>query len=512
MLARYAALVVLPFLSLVHLSWAGNTTCASGQLDWYTSVVGETPCMTYQRLRQICDSDYQVPNFKPQTPGDICDSQVSACCCNTVAFQLSMLCMNCQEDHLDGDQVGFDAPAGTYTQYRATCGAGTNNALPSDIQSAVCNEGIRLDDYLYGGWSDGSWFYVWTRENAERDHAANNDNTFTHCPNQISPSPTSTIKSTNTQQSTANGASTSPAGTTPAGSTPNQASDGQTNTSSSQHTTTTTTSGNPLDATPNGATRTPTGTPQPSNNPVNGTSSMQPTDANTPNNAAPTGNATSTNETVTSDGHGSHATSNTPAIVGGAVGASALVLLIVGGLLFWQCQARKTRSPTDGIRDPYLDHGHSPGRNPFDDSMTMATHGTYAAVGRGGLQQNFAPLRQGSADGPGVTPSSSAYSAATPVSGSASNENSMRHTDAGVTIPLFRSPSGRLPPAYHSWAHESNAARSQYQASPPESQYQASAPESMSVPSTAYGGAVEARQPLVPVRRDEKEEMLAVVS
>jgi hypothetical protein len=32
------------------------TVCATDQLDWYTSVVGETPCRTYERLRQICDS------------------------------------------------------------------------------------------------------------------------------------------------------------------------------------------------------------------------------------------------------------------------------------------------------------------------------------------------------------------------------------------------------------------------------------------------------------------------
>lgn len=31
-------------LSLISRAWAGNTTCASGQLDWYTSVVGESPC------------------------------------------------------------------------------------------------------------------------------------------------------------------------------------------------------------------------------------------------------------------------------------------------------------------------------------------------------------------------------------------------------------------------------------------------------------------------------------
>ena len=55
---------------------AGNTTCVGDHLDWYTSAVGETPCafstlasvrksehtppeigFTYQRLRQICNSD-----------------------------------------------------------------------------------------------------------------------------------------------------------------------------------------------------------------------------------------------------------------------------------------------------------------------------------------------------------------------------------------------------------------------------------------------------------------------
>ncbi|KAI0330178.1 hypothetical protein GY45DRAFT_1251412, partial [Cubamyces sp. BRFM 1775] len=367
---------VLLFLSFLHPSWAGNTSCASGQLDWYTSVVGETPCMTYQRLRQICDNDYQVPSFRPNAPGDNCDSQVSSCCCNTVTFQLSVLCMNCQQDRLAGDQIGIDAGVGAYTLYCASCGAGTNHSLPSDIQAAVCNEGIRLDDYLYGGWDDGSWLVLLGNENAERDHAANNNNTFTHCPNQISPSPTPTVKPTNTQQKTANTGGT---------------------------------------------------------------------------------NATN-NETDSSDTNGSHTTSNTPAIIGGTVGAGILVLLVVGGLLFWKCQGRRVEDPAHFIPDPYPDRGH--GHNPFDDPMAMATHhGTYTA-------QHFAPHHQASADGLGATPSSSAYSSAIPATGTASNEDTMRHIDAGVTIPLFRSPSGRLPPAYHSWEHKSNAAQSQYQASP----------------------------------------------
>ena len=32
--------------------------------------------------------------------------------------------------------------------------------LPEDIQTAACNENIRLDDVVYGGWSDGSWYVV----------------------------------------------------------------------------------------------------------------------------------------------------------------------------------------------------------------------------------------------------------------------------------------------------------------------------------------------------------------
>lgn len=32
--------------------------------------------------------------------------------------------------------------------------------LPEDIQTAACNENIRLDDVVYGGWADGSWHVV----------------------------------------------------------------------------------------------------------------------------------------------------------------------------------------------------------------------------------------------------------------------------------------------------------------------------------------------------------------
>ncbi|TFK84712.1 hypothetical protein K466DRAFT_496071 [Polyporus arcularius HHB13444] len=190
------AVVVLAIFPWFPRAYAGNTTCASSQLDWYTNYVGESPCDTYQRLRRICNPDYEVQNLRPDAPGDQCDDQVSGCCCNTIAFQLSMLCMNCQYDSaavqnknavlLFSSRLRYECPVaaavGTYTIYRGSCGAGINYSLSADLQSAVCNENIRLDNFLYGGWDTGDC--IWTRDNATRDHAASNNNTFTHCPNQ----------------------------------------------------------------------------------------------------------------------------------------------------------------------------------------------------------------------------------------------------------------------------------------------------------------------------------------
>jgi hypothetical protein len=48
------ALAALPMMRGVDAS-QNATVCPTDQLDWYTSVVGESPCRTYERLRQICD-------------------------------------------------------------------------------------------------------------------------------------------------------------------------------------------------------------------------------------------------------------------------------------------------------------------------------------------------------------------------------------------------------------------------------------------------------------------------
>jgi hypothetical protein len=54
--AHYVALALGVLAAMRGAAAQNATVCATDQLDWYTSVVGETPCRTYERLRQICDS------------------------------------------------------------------------------------------------------------------------------------------------------------------------------------------------------------------------------------------------------------------------------------------------------------------------------------------------------------------------------------------------------------------------------------------------------------------------
>ncbi|KAI9068714.1 hypothetical protein FKP32DRAFT_122803 [Trametes sanguinea] len=170
----------------------GDTSCLSSELDWYTDVVGETPCETYQRLRQICNGDYTVPKFNPSSPGDICDDQISDCCCNSIAWGLSMLCQNCQYD-AKGDSTGIDAGVGSYQQYvhYDHCTHPTNKTLPADVQAAVCNKAIKIDRNLYSQfWSTGDCVHV--KEVMTEDFAATNNNTFTHCNSTLHNTTTST--------------------------------------------------------------------------------------------------------------------------------------------------------------------------------------------------------------------------------------------------------------------------------------------------------------------------------
>ncbi|KAF7365647.1 hypothetical protein MVEN_00438300 [Mycena venus] len=170
-----------------------HTTCSGTQMDWYTGVVGETPCRTYERLRQICNAEYQVGPLNASLPPDFCTDQRSDCCCNTIAFSLSMLCLNCQQPI--GSGSGYDAPAGTLQKYlnasfdgthssESHCYAPISKNFSSNVQTAVCNENIKVLDDLYPILhSDGSWFYVNTRDTVHEATVVEANNSFTKCNN-----------------------------------------------------------------------------------------------------------------------------------------------------------------------------------------------------------------------------------------------------------------------------------------------------------------------------------------
>ncbi|KAJ3913590.1 hypothetical protein F5877DRAFT_52060, partial [Lentinula edodes] len=179
-----AFLAVLVSTFIVAVLSEGNVTCSGTALDWYSAQTGETPCKTYERLRQICNSDFEVGIMNTTLPPDICDEQVSDCCCNSVAYALAMLCLNCQQNI--GGGSGYDAggyiifilTVGDYQLYLE--GSRPYLSLSTAIQTAVCNEEIRLFDSLYSlFWTDGSCQY--TQQTINKAIASNDNNTFTHC-------------------------------------------------------------------------------------------------------------------------------------------------------------------------------------------------------------------------------------------------------------------------------------------------------------------------------------------
>ncbi|KIK64698.1 hypothetical protein GYMLUDRAFT_83157, partial [Collybiopsis luxurians FD-317 M1] len=51
----------------------GDNDCVNDELDWYTSATGETPCQTYEKLRQICNPEFKVGILNTSLPPDQCD-------------------------------------------------------------------------------------------------------------------------------------------------------------------------------------------------------------------------------------------------------------------------------------------------------------------------------------------------------------------------------------------------------------------------------------------------------
>ncbi|KAK7451740.1 hypothetical protein VKT23_012420 [Stygiomarasmius scandens] len=237
-----AAVLLSSLLFALHFSssLAGNTTCADNGMDYYTNLVGETPCRTYERLRQICNNQYQVGTMNVNTPPDFCDEQVADCCCNSVAFALSMMCLTCQQGFSQNPN-GYDAGKGAYQMYLTAdrsgfCSPNKNQSLPDDIQAAVCNQKIKIFDDLYSlFWGDGTWFYQFTAQTINRDINSKANNTFTHCDSTTIHSTSSSDDSTSAPSSTSvsgsGSGSSSDSGSGSGSGSDNSSSDNQSNSS-----------------------------------------------------------------------------------------------------------------------------------------------------------------------------------------------------------------------------------------------------------------------------------------
>ncbi|KAJ3777353.1 hypothetical protein FB446DRAFT_169821 [Lentinula raphanica] len=177
----------------------GIVDCFGTELDWYKTKVGETPCTTYERLRKICNSSFETGIMHTNAPPDTCMDEFGDCCCNSVAFALSMFCLayvaresvlrllmifnqslitSCQQGK------GIDAGAGTYQLYLQgsrpsghSCSPVVNrscvsfckqvvgmqsqtlHSLPTHIEDAVCDQGIKIIDDIYSRtfWANGAW-------------------------------------------------------------------------------------------------------------------------------------------------------------------------------------------------------------------------------------------------------------------------------------------------------------------------------------------------------------------
>ncbi|KAJ3759163.1 hypothetical protein EV360DRAFT_82383 [Lentinula raphanica] len=115
-------------------------------------------------------------------PPDTCMDEFGDCCCNSVAFALSMFCLACQQGK------GIDAGAGTYQLYLQgsrpsghSCSPVVNRSLPTHIEDAVCDQGIKIIDDIYSRtfWANGAWIFEWSDQDIA---AAVNDGTaFTRC-------------------------------------------------------------------------------------------------------------------------------------------------------------------------------------------------------------------------------------------------------------------------------------------------------------------------------------------
>ncbi|KAI0346071.1 hypothetical protein BDW22DRAFT_1352063 [Trametopsis cervina] len=441
---------------------ADNTVCADSGMDWYTSVVGETPCTTYQKLRQICNRDYRVGIQNVNTPPDTCDEQVADCCCNSVSFALSMLCLTCQQG-FSHSSVGYDAGQGAYQDYlrgsrtSGFCSPNTNQSLPTAIQNAVCNQNIKIANDLYGlFWTDGAWFYEYTAQTLQKNFAATNGNDFTHCKSTTQssqapapPAPASSNPQSQKPPTTASSAPALPSGTPPGSS-------GLTIALSSAVSGASTLSNTSI----------PDATALANTPPVQSAAPKDTSAGSAPANPTSLNGTPDPNASV-----GSNLASGSGGISGGAIGgiiAAVLGTSIIACAVFWFLRRRKASRRTVKRETLFLDGGDVPpealATTPYlaarqtsaydgmrEVKSANGTHYTHAGaesiVHGSAAQMTSSDSLLPDALSPSWYYSPSESDVASPLNVPAGLE---RHVDAG-RVPqelLSRHLSGRLPPAY----------------------------------------------------------------
>ncbi|KAL0569096.1 hypothetical protein V5O48_012872 [Marasmius crinis-equi] len=131
-------------------------------------------------------------------------------------LKLSDTTYSCQQKIGTGN--GFDAGDGAYQIYlnanrpnNAFCTPQGNRTLPQDIQSAICNNNIKIYDdlYSYSFWDTGAWFYITTVQEITKDTNADPNKIFTKCP-QRSSSTTSVEQSSSASSSSTSTSTSSP--------------------------------------------------------------------------------------------------------------------------------------------------------------------------------------------------------------------------------------------------------------------------------------------------------------
>ncbi|KAK1221171.1 hypothetical protein PQX77_016026 [Marasmius sp. AFHP31] len=158
----------------------GVTSCEDTGLNWYTKAVGETPCKTYERLRQICN--LRVPDMRKDLNVDRCSDQLASCCWNTIAYSLRMLCYTCQCG-IGKLSYGMNAKPGAdqvYLESENKMRPNESRRLLNEIQSAVCNSGIKIFKGLYDKtvWDDGAFYFIYTRDELTRESITQGDGAF----------------------------------------------------------------------------------------------------------------------------------------------------------------------------------------------------------------------------------------------------------------------------------------------------------------------------------------------